>query len=81
MVASPTSPQSGPEDRGNLPTVLGAALLPAPLRLRHAGGEVGADGGGQLEAQVPRGGGERAAAAGAHGRQHGQVLGAGCAAI
>lgn len=74
-------PQSGPEDRGHLPSVLGAALLPAPLRLRHAGRKVGPDGGGKPEAQVPRGGGERAAAAGAHGRQHGQVPGAGCAAV
>ena len=35
--------QSGTEDRSDVPTVLGAAVLPAPLRLRYAGGQVGTD--------------------------------------
>ena len=61
------------QDRGHLQAVLGAAVVPGPLRLRHARGDGGAAGGGQPEAQVPRGGRVRAHAALHRRRQPVQV--------
>jgi len=65
--------QLGRQDRGHLPTVLGAAVVPAPLRLRHASRQVGADGRRQPEAEVYGGGRGRAASQGHHGRQPAQI--------
>lgn len=73
--------QSGPEDCGHLPTVLRAAVLPAPLWLRYASGEVCADCGREFKAEVPRRERERAFAQGTDGRQHGQVSVTGCAFV
>lgn len=70
--------QSRPEDCGDLPPVLGAALLPAPLRLRHACRQVSAHCRRQPQAQVPRGERECPAAPRPAGCQPGQVLGSRC---
>ena len=42
------------EDRHDLPAVLGAAVLPVPLRLRHESRQGRAGGGWEPQAQVPR---------------------------
>jgi len=65
--------QSGSEDRGDVQALLGAVVITASLRLRHAGRQVGVDGRRQPQAQVPGRGRVGSAAQGHHGRQHAQV--------
>ncbi len=69
------------QDRRHVQALLRAALLAAPLRLRHARRQVGADGVGQPEAEVCGGGRVHHHFARHQGRQLAQVLGAGRAAV
>ena len=62
------------QDCGHLHPVLRAAVVPASLRLRHASGEVCADGGREPEAEVHGWGRVRAAPQGHQRRQPAQVL-------